>query len=142
MIDGIDSGDFAGLSVVLALWFVIATLGMGALTWRYRGRFRHWPELTVRDKADAILNVSLFGILFNAAYQRVVATYSFAYQEWKLTALTLATAPIYLPATLVFTAGFLWWMCLELFGPGRHRYWWRGIMAAGVALGAAVSWIF
>ncbi len=142
MFEWIDGGLLAGLSATLAFWFLAGTVGMAKLTWRYRERFANWSRLGVRDRADAILNVSLFGILFNATYQRAAATYAFAFQEWKINKVTLATAPIYLPWSLFFMAGFLWWMCLETFGPSRNRVWWAALIFAGLWLGGGVAWRF
>ena len=65
---------------------------------------------------------------------------SFAVQEWKLTPLTIATAPVYLPWSLLFMAGFLSWMCLETFGPARHRVCSWTLILSGIWLGAGVAW--
>ena len=140
MLDWIDTGHLAGLSATLAYFFIVGTVGMGLLTWRQRGRFAHWWDLSARDRADAVLNVAWLGILLNAAFQRITETYSFAAQEWRLTAVTVATAPLYLGLTLTCMAGFLWWMCLEIVGPARNRLWWVVFIMTGAWLGAGVSW--
>ena len=142
MFNWMDSGDLAGLSAALAYWFIVSTVGLGVLIWRYRGRFRGFWNLTDRDRADAILNVGLFGIMLNAAMQRIIATYSFALQEWRMSPVTVVAAPLYLIWSLIFTAAFLWWMCLEIFGTGRYRMWWTVFIMTGAWLGAGVSWRF
>ncbi len=138
----IDSGDFAGMSATLCYWFIVGAVGMGLLLWRYRRRFAGWRNLSDRDQADAMLQVGVFGILVNAAFQRAIATYSFAVQEWKLTPVTVVTAPFYLTLALVGMACILWWICLEIFGLSRYKAWWAGFIATGAWLGAAVSWWF
>lgn len=138
----IDAGDLAGLSAALFYWFLIGAAGMGFLIWRYRGRFRHWLSLSARDRADGLLNLSLFGILLNAALQRGIATYSFAVAEWRLSPITVIAAPLYLVWSLIFMAGLLWWQCLEVFGPSRYHLWWHFFMVSGALLGIGVAWRF
>ncbi len=140
MFSGIDSGDMAGLSATLANWFVVGGTGMGILLWRYRARFAGWRNLSDRDKADALLHLGIFGILINAALQRGIATYSFAVQEWRMSTVTIVTAPVYLAWSLAFMACILWWMCLEIFGLSRYRMWWAAFVVTGLWLGAAISW--
>ncbi len=137
-----DAGDFAGMSATLAYWFFVGAAGMGLLLWRYRGRFAGWRNLSDRDRADAVLQIGVFGILVNAAFQRGIATYSFAVQEWKLTPVTIVTAPFYLTWALVGMACILWWISLEIFGLARYRVWWSAFIATGAWLGVAVSWRF
>ncbi len=140
MISALDSGDFAGLSATLCFWFIVGGVGMGLLLWKYRGRFANWRRLSDRDRADALLHVGTFGILVNAALQRGIATYSFAMQEWRLTPLTIITAPVYLAWSLAFMGCVLWWICLEIFGVAQYRLWWAVFIVTGLWLGAAVSW--
>jgi hypothetical protein len=141
VISWLDSGDLAGLSAMLAYWFGLATLGHGTLIWRYRARFLRWFSLSARDRADALLSIALFGILLNAAFQRAIATWALAVAEWRLSPLTTVAAPIYLVWSLIFTAGLLWWLALELLGPNRYL-WWLLAMLSGVALCLGVAWWF
>ncbi len=138
----VDGGTLAGLSAALTFFFVIGSAGMGFLIWRYRNRFKFWLRLSARDRADGLLNISIFGILLNAAFQRGNATYSFLNQDWRLTPLTMGSAPFYLIWTLIFMSGLLWWLCLELFGPSQYHQWWWVFMATGAALAAIVIWMF
>lgn len=140
MIKGLDTGDLAGLSAALAYYFVVGSVGLGVLIWRYRARFNGWWWLSSRDRADCVLHVGMFGIMLNAAFQRVIATYSFAAQEWRMSPLTVIAAPLYLAWSLVFTAAFLWWLCMEIFGSASNRLWWMSFIMAGAWLGTAVSW--
>lgn len=136
----IDFGHMAGLSATLAYWFVVGTVGVGVLIWRYRERFVQWRHLSPRDRADALLNLGIFGVLLNAALQRSIAAYSFAVQEWRLSPVTLTAAPLYLGWSLVAMAAVLWWVCFEIFGPARNRVWWAVFITSGLWLGAGVSW--
>jgi hypothetical protein len=136
----LDGGDLAGLSAALAYYFVIGSVGLGILIWRYRARFNGWWSLSSRDRADAILHLSMFGIMLNAAFQRIIATYSFAAQEWRMSPVTVVTAPLYLAWSLIFTAAFLWWLCMEIFGPSSSRVWWISFIVTGAWLGAAIGW--
>lgn len=137
---GFDSGDLAGMSAALAYYFVASTVGFGYLIWRYRARYRLWKQLSQRDQADALLQIGMFGVILNAAFQRIIATYSFAVQEWRMSPVTIWTAPIYLIWSLFFIACILWWVCLEVFGPSRNLVWWLSIVIAGAWIGSAVSW--
>lgn len=140
MVDLIDNGVMAGMSAAMAYWLFAGMVCMGFITWRYRGRFANWGELSVRDKADAILSVSLFGFLAHATFHRARAAYSFAVYEWDVSALTLLTAPLYLLLAMASVAGLLWWMCLEIFGLAQHERWWWLLILTGAWLGAGVSW--
>lgn len=142
MRDWVDAGILAGMSATMAYWLLIGTTGMGILTWRNRRRFAHWVYLTERDRADAILNAALFGFMAHATFQRVIATYSFAAQEWRLSPLTVSTAPINLLWALVAVAGLMWWICFYLVGPERYRSWWCAFVGVGVWLGISVSWYY
>lgn len=142
MTNALDAGDLAGMSAALAYYFVVGAVGLGILLWRYRARFKGWWGLSSRDRADCILHVGLFGILLNAALQRIIATYSFAAQEWRMSPITVVAAPIYLAWSLIFTAAFLWWLSLEIVGAEHHRMWWVSLIMAGAWLGTAVSWRF
>lgn len=140
MTDYVDAGLLAGMSATMAYWLLVGMTGMGLMAWRYRARFRNWMGLTVRDRADAVLSLSLCGFLAYAAFHRTLAAYSFAAQEWGLSNLTATAAPLYIVWALIAVAGLLWWICLEIFGPACHQKWWWLFIASGAGLGAGVSW--
>jgi hypothetical protein len=140
MFNWIDAGVLAGMSMAMAFWLLADTIAMGILTWRYRDRFSFWGQLGSRDRADAILNISLFIFFAHATFQRLIATYSFAAQEWRLSPLTVATAPGNLLLACASVAGLMWWVCFYLFGPARHHYWWMLLAVSGIVLGGGVAW--
>lgn len=141
MVDRIDASVWAGLAVSMAYYFAVGAGGMGMLIWRYRERFSRWLSQSARDRADSLLNVCLFGLLINLAFQRAVMAYGFLTEE-RISPITLAIAPYYLVWSLVFTAGLLWWLCLEMFGPSRYHQWWWCFMVSGALLCVGVSWRF
>lgn len=159
--DLIDTGDFAALSAVMTYWFAAMTIMLGVIVWRMRDRFFRWRSLDERSQDDAVFTVCMLLIIFNASFQRAVATYSFAFAEWKLTGLVVTTAPIYMPTTLLALAGALWWCARELFRPTyaadapaevraagrlqmrrRQKAMWCAFMWSGLALFALMSWRF
>lgn len=129
----VDTDVLAAMSITLLYWFAISTVIMALLCWRQRYRFTHWFKVNARERADACLNLGWFLIFFNATWQRGQASYSFAVQEWKLSAVALFSAPFYLPWTMAGVSMFLWWACYEFFG-ARRRWWWCLWMWSGLGL--------
>ena len=140
MREWIDHGALAGLSATMAYWLLVCSASMGMLSWRYRARYANWRGMTQRDRADAVLSLSLFGFLAYAMVHRAFAAYSHATQEWGLSPLTLSITPLNLVWALVSVSGLLWWTCHEIFGSACHHRWWLLFMFTGAFLGAGVSW--
>ena len=140
MREWIDHGVLAGMSATMAYWLLVCSASMGMLSWRYRDRYSNWRGMTQRDRADAVLSLSLFGFLTYAMVHRVIATYAHAIQEWVVSPAMLAITPLNLVWALVSVSGLLWWTCHEIFGSACHHRWWLLFMFTGAFHGAGVSW--
>lgn len=132
---------FAGMSATLTFWFLIASMIMFTLCMRQIYRLRHWCLIAPRERADACLNLSLLLVFANAAYQRALATYSFAYKEWQITHAAAATASIYLPLTLFGMVLFLWWGYYDMFHDHRKVLWFT-TLTVGFGLFIGFVWIY
>lgn len=140
MFSWIDKGVLAGMSACVAFWFIVGSVGMTLVMWKYRERFIHLPSLTEQERADCLLNIGLWLLLVHSSWQRVITTFAFATEEWRMTKITLWSSPISLPLAMLSMMSILWWLCRDLFGPSRNRLWWTVFIMTGAWLGAGVSW--
>lgn len=125
-----------GFSAALLVWYFAGVVGMGFLTWRFRGRFRAWFKVTGRDRADAALNVSFLLVLGHVTYMRAQTVYFILWHEWSVKGLARSSDLVFAGIGI---AGCLWWLAYYLlYGQGSAKLW-LAVMAVGAVFGIWVG---
>lgn len=138
MDDFFDNGLLAGMSTTLFYWFVAGAAIMGRLCWKQRRWFRSWFSITVDERCDAALNLSLFMLFASSLINRINVAIWLVTHEWHVSPAVMMISQMHLPWAMGACSLFLWWAMYRLAGE-RWRWWWCFLMWTGLSLGLAVA---